>query len=64
MKKAYLPDTATARHEAILTARELLAEAIKDGKPDVPDAFVIMDEGGRTVDVVPLAAVFPKHMKK
>jgi hypothetical protein len=29
MKKAYLPDTATARHEAILTARELLAEAIR-----------------------------------
>ncbi len=59
-----LPDTAAARHEAILAARELLAEAIKDGKPTVPDAFVIMDEGGRTVDIVPLAAVFPGHMKK
>jgi hypothetical protein len=45
MKKAYLPDTATARQEAILTARELLAEAIRL-VPDVPDAFVIMDQGG------------------
>jgi hypothetical protein len=59
-----LPDIATARHEAILAARELLAEAIKDGKPTVPDAFVIMDEGGRTIDIVPLAAVFPEHIKK
>ena len=57
-------DTATARHEAILAAREILAEAIKDGKPNVADAFVIMDEAGRTVDIVPLAAVLPEHMKK
>jgi hypothetical protein len=59
-----LPDNATARHEAILAAREILAEAIKDGKPNVADAFVIMDEAGRTVDIVPLAAVLPEHMKK
>ena len=57
-------DNATARHEAILAAREILAEAIKDGKPNVADAFVIMDEAGRTVDIVPLAAVLPEHMKK
>jgi hypothetical protein len=59
-----LPDSAAARHEAILDARELLAEAIKDGKPPVSDAFVIMDEVGRTVDIVPLAAVLPEHRKK
>jgi len=39
-----LPDLSAAEHEAILAARELLAEAIKSGRPEVPEAFVIADE--------------------
>jgi hypothetical protein len=59
-----LPDFSAARREAILSARELLAEAIMSGKPEVPEAFVIADEGGRELDTVPLAAVLPKTLKK
>ena len=41
-----LPDLSAAEHEAILAARELVAEAIKSGRPEVPEAFVIADEEG------------------
>jgi len=41
-----------------------LAEAIKDGRPEVPEAFVITDEAGRELDTVPLAAVLPRPLKK
>ena len=41
-----LPDFSAARREAIEAARELLAEAIKDGRAEVPEAFVIADEEG------------------
>jgi len=34
-----LPDLSAARREAIEAARELLAEAIKDGRAEVPEAF-------------------------
>jgi hypothetical protein len=58
-----LADLAEARREALLAARELLANAIKAGKEDVPDAFVIADEAGRAIETVPLAAVLPKPFK-
>ena len=59
-----LPDLSAAQHEAILAARELLAEAIKSGRPEVPEAFVIADEAGRPLGIVPLAAVLPKPLRK
>ena len=59
-----LPDFSAAQREAILSARELLAEAIKSGKQQVPDAFVIADESGQALDTVPLAAVLPQSLKK
>ena len=59
-----LPDLSAAEHEAILTARELVAEAIKSGRPEVPEAFVIADEEGREIDTVPLAAVLPENLKR
>jgi hypothetical protein len=59
-----LPDISAAHHEAVLSARELLAEAIKDGRSNIPIAFVIADEAGRTVGTLPLAAVLPEPMKK
>jgi hypothetical protein len=55
-----LPDFPSAQREALLNARELLAEAIKSGKPEVAEALVIADEAGRALAVVPLAAVIPK----
>jgi hypothetical protein len=59
-----LPDFSAARREAVEAARELLAGAIKDGRPDVPEAFVITDEAGREIDTVPLATVLPETLKK
>ncbi len=59
-----LPDLSAARREAERGARELLAEAIRAGKEDVAEAFVITDEHGREIDIVLLAAVLPKLFKK
>ena len=61
---ADLPDLSAARREAAQAARELLAEAIRAGKEEIPEAFVIADEDGRALDVVLLAAVLPKALKK
>jgi hypothetical protein len=51
-----------AKREALQGARELLAEAIKSGS-SVPEAFVIADEAGQTVHVLPLAEILPKPLK-
>jgi hypothetical protein len=59
-----LPDLSAAKREAVLGARELLAEAIKSGKQTVPEAFVIADDEGRTLDIVLLAALLPAPLKK
>jgi hypothetical protein len=59
-----LPDVSAARREAILSAREILAGAIRAGQAMVPDAFVISDEAGRALDTVPLAEVLPEPLKK
>jgi hypothetical protein len=59
-----LPDLSAAQREAELAARELLAQAIMSGKPEVPEAFVIADEAGRSLATVPLATVLPRPLKK
>jgi hypothetical protein len=58
-----LPDLAAARHEALQAAREILADAIKTGNPNVADAIVVVDEDGRTVDSLRLAAVLPQPLR-
>jgi hypothetical protein len=55
------PDLSAAKHEAMQSAREMLADAIKSGKPEVAEAFVITDEVGRALAVV--LAVLPKSHK-
>ena len=59
-----LPDVLAATREALQSARELLADAIKAGKPKVYDAFVIADEAGQTVEVLTFVAVLPEPLKK
>ena len=59
-----LPDVSAARHEAVLSAREILAAAIRAGKAMVPDAIVISDEAGRALDVVSLVEALPETLKK
>jgi hypothetical protein len=55
-----LLDLSAAEQEAILAARELLAEAIKSGRPEVPEIFLIADEEGRALAIVPFTAVLPR----
>ena len=57
-------DLSAARHEAVLAARELVAEAIMSGEPEVAGAFVIADDAGRSLATVPLATVLPRPLKK
>jgi hypothetical protein len=59
-----LPDFPAAQREAVLAAREVLAEAIKSGRSEIPEVFVIADEAGRELGTVPLATVLPGHLKK
>jgi hypothetical protein len=61
---ADLRDAAEAKRMALVSARELLADAIKSGKSRVPEAFVIVDEEGRAIATVPLAIVVPEPLKK
>jgi len=59
-----LPDFSAAQREALLGAQELLAEAIKSGKPEVPEALVIADEAGQELGTVPLATVLPEALEE
>lgn len=56
-------DASAAKLEAIASAREILAGAIRSGHASVPDAFVIADEAGQEIDTVPLVMVLPESMK-
>jgi hypothetical protein len=47
-----------------LGARELLAEAIKNGKQKVPDAFVIVDEAGQALETLLLSSLLPRSLKR
>ena len=58
-----LPDLGAARQEAVLAARELLIWTIKMGKRQVPEAVVIADEAGQTLEVLPLASVLPDSLR-
>ena len=60
---ADLRDAAEAKRMALLSARELVADAIKSGKRRVPEAFVITDEQGRAIATVPLDVVLPELPK-
>jgi hypothetical protein len=57
-----LPDLAAAREQAIASAREIVADAIKAGKTKTLRHFVIADENGREILTVPLKDVVPKHL--
>jgi len=59
-----LPDLSAAVREAELAARELLAEAIKTSKSQVPEAVIIADRSGERLHTIPLAALLPGPLKK
>jgi hypothetical protein len=59
-----LPDVSSAEQEAMEGAREILANAIRDGREDIPEVFVIADESGRLLATVPLLAALPKALRR
>ncbi len=58
-----LPDDSAARQEARAAARQILAEAIRSGREDTPQEFVITDNEGRELETLPFASVLPKGLK-
>jgi hypothetical protein len=61
---AEMASLAEAKYEAVMSAREILADAIRVGKSKVPEAFVIADEAGRTLHVLTFASLLPEPFKK
>lgn len=57
-----LRDLSAARHEALLSAREILASAIEEGASLSPDSIVVTDADGEVVDAIHLTAVLPMNM--
>jgi hypothetical protein len=57
-----LPDLATARAEALLCARELLAEAIRHDRDPVPLRVLITNEAGDVLETVPTKEVLPARL--
>jgi hypothetical protein len=54
-------DLTAARHEAILAARQLLANAILTGAAPLGTAFQITDEAGQVLLTVPFRDALPSH---
>jgi hypothetical protein len=59
-----LPGMSEASRAALATARELLAEAIRFGKPNIPEAIIVEDEAGRPLLEVELVAVLPEPLRR
>ena len=57
---AELPSLDHARQEAVLAAREILAERLLKGQPIGGDVFEITDESGSLVENVPFRSLLIK----
>jgi hypothetical protein len=57
-----LPGLGEATREALQSARELLAEAIKMAKPRLPEALVVADEAGQPLLELPLVEALPEPL--
>jgi hypothetical protein len=58
-----VPSPAHARAEALVSARELWANAIKAGCDVGADAFVIADQDGKQLTFVSFAEVLPRRLR-
>ncbi len=56
-----LPDLNAAREQALLSAREVVADAVKFGRP-APDCFVITDESGHEVASLSFKEAVPRNL--
>jgi hypothetical protein len=61
---AEFPDYPAALREATLAARELLVEAIRNGKQHIAEALVIADGAGQELGTFPLVMLLPKPAEK
>jgi hypothetical protein len=57
---AEFADYTAALHEVTLAAREILADAIRSGRPYVAESFVIANGLGQELGSLPLATLLPK----
>jgi hypothetical protein len=53
-----------ARREAILAAREILAEGIAGGHDEVPMKILIADETGRVLDIIHIRDLLPRALRE
>jgi hypothetical protein len=58
-----LPNLESARQEAMLSAREMLAEWIVLGAEDIPLKIVIADEAGAVLGTVHMRDVLPRALR-
>ena len=56
-------DVNAAREEALATARDVLADAIRSSKNETPDCFIIADANGRELMTVPFNEALPAHLR-
>ena len=59
----HLPSSERARAQAVLTARELLCDAIRAGKDLDFDSVDVVDEQGNAIASVLAAEVLPKRLR-
>jgi hypothetical protein len=57
------PNDDAARAEAAESVHEILAEAIRSKRAEMPEAIVVADEDGREVASVPFAGAVPTELK-
>jgi hypothetical protein len=58
-----LPGIEAAQHEAEVAARELIANAIRAGNDNIPEAIVIADELGRALHRIDVKTVLPRKLR-
>jgi hypothetical protein len=58
-----LGDLSAARNEALLSAREILASVIAEGKSSAPESIVVTDTSGTVVDTISFTAVLPPNLR-
>jgi hypothetical protein len=57
------PGLYEARHAALASARELVAENVKSDSPHPVEAVIITDENGKELLTVPARDVLPEPLK-
>jgi hypothetical protein len=59
-----LSDIEAARREALLTAREIVADAVQTGRDNHPDEIQIFDQGNNWLSTVRLVDVVPRRLRE